>query len=81
MRRRASPGYWQVNGKNKTTFTEMIAMDVFYTKHMSIWLDLLILLKTFPAVLAQTFESRAASGSKRHTNAAEQESAAIGERL
>lgn len=71
-------GYWQVNGKNKTTFTEMIAMDVFYTKHMSIWFDLLILLKTFPAMLAQTLETRAASGSKRHTNAAEQESAAIG---
>src|SRR4029077_8523516 len=25
-------GYWQVNGKNKTTFTEMINMDIFYTK-------------------------------------------------
>lgn len=71
-------GYWQVNGKNKTTFTEMIEMDVFYTKHMSIWLDLLILLKTFPAVVAQTLETRATSGSKRHTNAAEQESAAVG---
>ena len=25
-------GYWQVNGKNKTTFSEMIAMDIFYGK-------------------------------------------------
>ena len=25
-------GYWQVNGKNKTTFSEMIAMDIFYAK-------------------------------------------------
>lgn len=73
-------GYWQVNGKNKTTFTEMIAMDVFYTKHMSIWLDLLILLKTFPALLGQTLEPRAASGSNRHRNVPEQESAGIGER-
>ena len=23
-------GYWQVNGKNKTTFNEMIVMDLFY---------------------------------------------------
>ncbi len=23
-------GYWQVNGKNKTTFSEMIEMDIFY---------------------------------------------------
>ena len=36
-------GYWQVNGKNKTTFTEMINMDIFYTKNMSLWLDLAII--------------------------------------
>ena len=30
-------GYWQVNGKNKTTFNEMIAMDLFYLKNMSIF--------------------------------------------
>ncbi|MEP6686024.1 MAG: sugar transferase, partial [Verrucomicrobiota bacterium] len=39
-------GYWQVNGKNKTTFSEMVAMDIFYKKNMSVWLDLGILLKT-----------------------------------
>ena len=27
-------GYWQVNGKNKTTFNEMIAMDLFYLKNI-----------------------------------------------
>jgi lipopolysaccharide/colanic/teichoic acid biosynthesis glycosyltransferase len=51
-------GYWQVNGKNKTTFTEMINMDIFYTKNMSLWLDLAIMLKTFPAIMAQVLESR-----------------------
>jgi lipopolysaccharide/colanic/teichoic acid biosynthesis glycosyltransferase len=51
-------GYWQVNGKNKTTFTEMIDMDIHYTKKMSLWLDLSILVKTFPALLAQVLESR-----------------------
>jgi lipopolysaccharide/colanic/teichoic acid biosynthesis glycosyltransferase len=52
-------GYWQVNGKNKTTFSEMIAMDIFYGSHMSIWMDLAIMLKTAPAIAAQVFESLA----------------------
>jgi lipopolysaccharide/colanic/teichoic acid biosynthesis glycosyltransferase len=62
MRVNALPGltgYWQVNGKNKTTFSEMIAMDIFYTEHMSVGLDLGIILKTIPALAAETFESRA----------------------
>src|SRR6266478_260657 len=37
-------GYWQVNGKNKTTFREMINMDVFYGRNMSLRLDLAIIL-------------------------------------
>jgi exopolysaccharide production protein ExoY len=51
-------GYWQVNGKNKTTFTEMINLDIHYTEKMSLWLDLVIMLKTLPAVLAQVIETR-----------------------
>jgi lipopolysaccharide/colanic/teichoic acid biosynthesis glycosyltransferase len=50
-------GYWQVNGKNKTTFTEMIKMDIFYTKNMSICLDLTIMLRTPPTILAQVVET------------------------
>jgi lipopolysaccharide/colanic/teichoic acid biosynthesis glycosyltransferase len=53
-------GYWQVNGKNKTTFSEMINMDIFYTKNMSVWLDLTIIVKTFPAVITQLIETRTA---------------------
>jgi exopolysaccharide production protein ExoY len=52
-------GYWQVNGKNKTTFSEMIAMDIFYGQNMSLWTDLTIILKTIPALIEQTLESRA----------------------
>lgn len=52
-------GYWQVNGKNKTTFNEMVAMDIFYANHMSIWLDLTIMVKTVPAILSQMLEARA----------------------
>ena len=58
-------GYWQVNGKNKTTFTEMIKMDIFYTKNMSFWLDVTIMLKTFPAIFMQLAESRLAKSTLR----------------
>jgi lipopolysaccharide/colanic/teichoic acid biosynthesis glycosyltransferase len=54
-------GYWQVNGKNKTTFTEMINLDIFYTKNMSLRLDLAIILRTVPAILGQLLEARGAA--------------------
>jgi lipopolysaccharide/colanic/teichoic acid biosynthesis glycosyltransferase len=54
-------GYWQVNGKNRTTFTEMIHMDLFYIRAMSLRLDLAILFRTFPALLGQFLETRRAS--------------------
>jgi lipopolysaccharide/colanic/teichoic acid biosynthesis glycosyltransferase len=50
-------GYWQVNGKNKTTFNEMIEMDIFYAKNLSLGLDVKILLQTIPALVDQTVES------------------------
>jgi lipopolysaccharide/colanic/teichoic acid biosynthesis glycosyltransferase len=52
-------GYWQVNGKNKTTFREMIEMDIWYTKNVSLSLDLEIMLRTVPALLKQAFEQKA----------------------
>jgi lipopolysaccharide/colanic/teichoic acid biosynthesis glycosyltransferase len=58
-------GYWQVNGKNKTTFNEMIAMDLFYLKNMSILLDLEIMLKTCSVIAQQLFESRPAAQCNR----------------
>jgi lipopolysaccharide/colanic/teichoic acid biosynthesis glycosyltransferase len=58
-------GYWQVNGKNKTTFNEMIAMDLFYFKNMSILLDLKIMLKTCTVIAEQLFESRLAAQCNR----------------
>jgi lipopolysaccharide/colanic/teichoic acid biosynthesis glycosyltransferase len=58
-------GYWQVNGKNKTTFNEMIAMDLFYLENMSILLDLKIMLKTCAVIAEQLFESRPAAQCNR----------------
>jgi lipopolysaccharide/colanic/teichoic acid biosynthesis glycosyltransferase len=54
-------GYWQVNGKNKTTFNEMIAMDLFYLENVSILLDLKIMLKTGAVIAGQLFESQPAA--------------------
>lgn len=44
-------GLWQVSGKNRTTFREMIRLDIRYETRCSFWTDLWILIKTVPAVL------------------------------
>ena len=49
-------GLWQVSGKNKTTFDEMIHLDISYLRSKSIGLDLGIMLKTAPALLQQVKE-------------------------
>ena len=49
-------GYWQVNGKNKTTFQQMIEMDLFYAKNVSLGLDLWIIMRTPAALFTQTRE-------------------------
>lgn len=49
-------GLWQVSGKNKTTFEEMIDLDIHYAENKTFGLDLKILLKTFPALISQTKE-------------------------
>jgi lipopolysaccharide/colanic/teichoic acid biosynthesis glycosyltransferase len=46
-------GWWQVNGKNRTTFREMIEMDIFYSRNISLSLDLRIIVRTFPAISNQ----------------------------
>jgi len=48
-------GYWQVNGKNSTTFKQMIKMDMFYAKNASLRLDLSILAKTIAVLTSQLF--------------------------
>ena len=45
-------GLWQVTGRSKTTFDDMVRLDLKYAKIWSMWLDLKILLKTPGAVLS-----------------------------
>lgn len=56
-------GLWQVSGKNRTTFEEMVRLDIDYAKRMSWWLDVQILFKTLPALWKQFRELRPESRS------------------
>jgi lipopolysaccharide/colanic/teichoic acid biosynthesis glycosyltransferase len=53
-------GLWQVSGKNKTTFVEMIQLDIKYAKNKTLWWDLKIILMTIPALIIQMLETRQA---------------------
>jgi exopolysaccharide production protein ExoY len=46
-------GFWQVNGKNRTTFRQMVDMDVLYSKNISLGMDLKIIARTLPAIAGQ----------------------------
>lgn len=57
-------GLWQVTGKGKTTFAEMVSMDIQYLKGASFWLDLKIILKTIPTLIGQVVGMLTMSKSK-----------------
>jgi lipopolysaccharide/colanic/teichoic acid biosynthesis glycosyltransferase len=46
-------GLWQVSGKNRLTFNQMIQLDIRYAHTLSFWSDVLILFATLPAIGAQ----------------------------
>jgi len=55
MRRLAAPpgmtGLWQVRGRNRVSFDEMVRMDLDYIEHQSFWLDLKLLMQTPLAIV------------------------------
>jgi lipopolysaccharide/colanic/teichoic acid biosynthesis glycosyltransferase len=51
-------GLWQVSGKNRTTFSQMVCLDIEYSKRATLWLDLKIIIMTLPALLQQCLEMR-----------------------
>jgi lipopolysaccharide/colanic/teichoic acid biosynthesis glycosyltransferase len=51
-------GLWQVSGKNRTTFTEMMHLDIDYVRSKTLWMDLTIILKTIPAIMVQLWEAK-----------------------
>ncbi len=44
-------GLWQVSGRSKLTFRDMVRLDVFYIDNWSLGLDLSLLARTVPAVV------------------------------
>lgn len=51
-------GLWQVSGKNRTTFEEMVRLDIRYSQVKSFWLDVKIILLTVPALVVQVADTR-----------------------
>ena len=51
-------GLWQVSGKNRTTFHQMINLDIEYSEQSNLWLDLKIMFKTVPALVVQCNDQR-----------------------
>lgn len=44
-------GIWQVNGRSDTSYPERVAMDTWYVRNWSVWIDSIYLLKTIKVVL------------------------------
>ena len=44
-------GVWQIRGRNRVSFDEMVRMDIEYIEKQSFWLDIWILLRTPLAVI------------------------------
>jgi len=44
-------GLWQVSGRNRLSFDEMVRLDLFYIENWSLLLDLKIILRTLPVML------------------------------
>jgi lipopolysaccharide/colanic/teichoic acid biosynthesis glycosyltransferase len=50
-------GLWQVSGKNRLSFEQMIRLDIEYARHLSPLRDLAIILRTVPAIIGMVFEA------------------------
>jgi exopolysaccharide biosynthesis polyprenyl glycosylphosphotransferase len=54
MRLAAIPGvsgYWQISGRSDLSFEDMVRLDLYYIENWSLWLDVVIILKTVRAVV------------------------------
>ena len=45
-------GLWQVDGRSRVKFDDMVRLDIRYARSWSLWLDIKILLRTPLAVLS-----------------------------
>jgi lipopolysaccharide/colanic/teichoic acid biosynthesis glycosyltransferase len=45
-------GLWQISGRSDLSYDERVRLDMQYIRNYSIWLDLMIILRTIPAALS-----------------------------
>ncbi len=45
-------GLWQISGRSDLSFDDLVRLDFYYLEDWSIWLDIAILARTVPAVVA-----------------------------
>jgi exopolysaccharide biosynthesis polyprenyl glycosylphosphotransferase len=45
-------GLWQISGRSNLGFDDLVRLDFYYLENWSLWMDVAILVKTVPAVLA-----------------------------
>ena len=45
-------GLWQISGRSNLGFDDFVHLDFYYVENWSVWLDISIILRTIPAVLA-----------------------------
>jgi Undecaprenyl-phosphate galactose phosphotransferase WbaP len=46
-------GFWQVSGRNQTSFRQRVDYDAYYVRNWSIWLDIYIVVRTVWVVLSR----------------------------
>ncbi len=46
-------GLWQISGRSNLGFDDLVRLDFYYLENWSLWLDVSVILKTIPAVLAR----------------------------
>ena len=51
MVRPGMTGYWQISGRSDTDYGQRVELDSFYVRNWSVWLDIVVLLKTVSVVL------------------------------
>ena len=47
-------GLWQVSGRSNLAFKERKVLDIWYIQNWSLWMDVVILVKTIKVVLLKT---------------------------
>lgn len=46
-------GLWQISGRSDVSYEDRVRLDMYYIRNYTIWLDLLILWRTLPAVMGR----------------------------